>query len=87
MTTFGKSKYDYDPAAHDWARAKVEQVREKFLRFEREAKARGEDSMQWRRIINMLNMELIGGEGCVITAFDHRRARMIATMDEVETES
>lgn len=68
------TKYDRDPEALAWARGHVERVIEKYRRFESEARDRGdaERASQWRKFANLLQMELVGGQGCVITAFDER---------------
>lgn len=69
-----------DPEALAWARAKVERVRDKCRRFEADARNQGrtESATQWRRFAKFLEMEFIGGKGCVIAAFDERRPAFAA---------
>jgi NTP pyrophosphatase (non-canonical NTP hydrolase) len=72
------SRYDTDPDALAWARAKVQHYIDRLARFEEHAtdsnssnKARG-----LRVARRSAEQTLIGGEGCVIGAFDERRPVM-----------
>jgi hypothetical protein len=78
------AKYDRDPEALAWARGHVERVIGKYRRFETDARNRGdaEKATQWRKFANLLRMELVGGQGCVITAFDERVAQLPAGMGD-----
>ena len=68
------TRFDDDPEALAWARAKVERVIDQMADFERQARERaGSDPEQWRRFRYLLTSRFIGGEGCVIAAFDERR--------------
>jgi len=61
--------YSCDQNAVEWARAAVEKVRD----WCRELETQGSDnSDNWRRLANLLEMKLIGGETCVVTPFDAR---------------
>lgn len=67
--------YDRDPGALAWARAKIQRDIDRFRKFEAEARGRQDEALasQWRKFANFLQMDFIGGEGCVIAAFDERR--------------
>lgn len=69
--------------AVDWARGHVERVRDKWRAWEHKAADAGDQDkmMRCRRIANVLEMELIGGEGCVITAFDVRGPKIRRALD------
>lgn len=71
----GARRYDTDPDALAWARARVQHQIDRFRRFEAQARERGDEerASQWRKYANLLQMDFIGGEGCVIAAFDERR--------------
>jgi hypothetical protein len=68
------SRFDRDPDAVAWARAKVEKVRDQFREFEGRCAQKGDydSAAMWRKMANMLELKLIGGKTCVITAFDER---------------
>jgi hypothetical protein len=67
-------KYDTDPDALAWGREKVQSVIKKLRRFEAQDTQAGEFSraQQWRKMANLLEADLIGGQGCVIALFDER---------------
>ncbi|HLK77215.1 MAG TPA: hypothetical protein VKU77_26635 [Streptosporangiaceae bacterium] len=69
------ARFGKDPDALAWARGHVEQLRDRYRRFEGDARGSGatERAARWRRMASMLDMQLIGGTGCVITPFDERR--------------
>jgi len=69
------ARYGSDPEALEWARGNVERLRDRYRRFTTEARDAGrtEQAEMWRRFANLLEMQLIGGKGCVITPFDERR--------------
>ncbi len=75
----GYTRYDSDPDALAWARGHVERVIGKYRRFEKEARDKGdaEKATQWRKFANLLQMELVGGTGCVVTAFDERSPQFV----------
>lgn len=69
--------FDRDPEALAWARAKVQHEIDRMVSFERQAAETGTtDPAQWRRFSGMLRRSFIGGEGCVIAAFDERLPRL-----------
>jgi hypothetical protein len=73
-TTETARDYDRDPEALAWARAKVQRDIGRFREFERHSAARGDADRAewWGRLAGMLQDGYIGGEGCVIAAFDER---------------
>lgn len=75
--------YEPDQAAVDWARGVVEKLAAKYRKWEQEANAKGEteQAARWHRMANMLELELVGGQGCVITPFDARRPDFIRTLN------
>ena len=79
MDDDGYTKYDSDPEALAWARGHVERVIEKYRGFEAQARDKGDadKATQWRKFANLLRMELVGGTGCVITAFDERSPQFV----------
>ena len=78
------TRYDTDPEALAWARSQVQRLAAKYRDFEKRCKERGdlEKAAMWRKFANLLEMELIGGKGCVITPFDERRPEMLRLMGE-----
>lgn len=81
------SPYFTDPEALAWARGVVERVREKYREFERQAQSKGdiEQASQWRKFANLLDMEFIGGKGCVVAPFDERRPAFVAALESAPT--
>jgi len=69
------ARFDSDPDALAWARAYVQRRIIQFRQFEAKARDRGDEEMasRWRRHANLLQMDFIGGTGCVIAAFDERK--------------
>lgn len=74
------ARYDTDPDALAWARTKVQHYIDRLAAFEQQAtessssnKARG-----LRVARRSAEQTLIGGEGCVVGAFDERRPVMFA---------
>lgn len=69
------ARFGTDPDALAWARGKVVKLRAKYRLFEASSRDEGKPELatQWRKFANLLTMELIGGNGCVITPFDERR--------------
>jgi len=61
---------DCDQEAVDWARAAVQREIDQLRQWQEQDSA---DADQWRKFANLLEMKFIGGEGCVIAAFDERR--------------
>lgn len=82
----GYSRFDRDPEAVAWARAKVQRRVDKYRGFEAKTRERGEQDKAdfWRRLANMLEMELLGGKTCVIAAFDERLPEMAALLGEAD---
>jgi hypothetical protein len=82
------SRFDRDPDAVAWARAKVVRLRDKYRGFERSAAAAGkaDQASMWRRLANMIDMQMVGGKTCSIAAFDERLPAMAALMDSVGDE-
>lgn len=78
-----QTRYDTDPEALAWARSKVGRVIAKYRGFERHCKERGDlgRAAMWRKFANLLEMELIGGKGCVVTPFDERKPEMARLME------
>lgn len=75
------TKYDSDPEALAWARARVQHTIDKMRRFERQAREQGTtDPEQWRKFGNMLEREFIGGQGCVIASFDERTPHFVKAL-------
>ncbi|GAA3730231.1 hypothetical protein GCM10022239_03530 [Leifsonia bigeumensis] len=79
------TKYDHDPEALAWARAKVEAFVEKMRNFEEQASHADppapERERQWRVFANVAESHFIGGEGCVIAAFDERLPKVLDAFD------
>jgi hypothetical protein len=78
-----RSRYDSDPEALAWAREKIQRRIEHYRKFERQAAERGtSDPDSWRRIAWAMERDFIGGEGCVIAAFDERLPDLVKLLDE-----
>lgn len=84
----GDSRFSTDPEALAWARGHVVKLRDKFRKFGSRCRDDGELSraIQWRKFANLLDMELIGGKGCVIAPFDERRPEFAALIGEEKTD-
>lgn len=80
------TKFDRDPEAVAWARGHVQGFVDKMRRFEKQAKEDGrpEHAQQWRKIANAVSMTFIGGEGCVIGAFDERLPTFVDLFERSE---
>jgi hypothetical protein len=78
-----ENRFDRDPEALAWARAKIQRRADLYAEWERKAKAEGdaEKMLHWRRLKNVLHRDFIGGEGCVITGFDARLPEYLAMLD------
>ena len=72
------SRFDRDPDAVAWARGKVVRLRDKYRGFEQSAAAAGkaDQASMWRRLANMIDMQMVGGKTCSIAAFDERLPAM-----------
>lgn len=83
MSDADLSRFDRDPDAVAWARAKVVRLRDRYRGFEQSAAAAGkpEQASTWRRLANMIDMQMVGGKGCSIAAFDERLPAMTVLMD------
>ena len=66
--------FDRDPEALAWARASIQHHIDKLARWEEQAAEQGktEQAEHWRRVRTYLQRSFIGGQGCVIAAFDER---------------
>lgn len=60
--------------AIEYGQRAVGGLRDRLRRWEKECAEKGDDegAEQWRRMANLIEMRLLGGSGCVITAFDDR---------------
>lgn len=78
------SRYDTDPDALAWARAKAGQVESRWRKFSDDARQSGDsrNADLWAWLANGVSGELLG-RGCVIGAFDERRAGLPPVADEV----
>ncbi|MEU6370264.1 hypothetical protein ABZ876_32215 [Streptomyces sp. NPDC046931] len=65
-------RYDYDPDAIAWARAKVRKTVDRAERAAAGDTLSAEDREQWRRIAAYIRRELLTREGVVHAAFDER---------------
>jgi hypothetical protein len=77
------NRYDTDPAALAWARAKVQAEIDRCNDFTTSALAAGkpEQADMWRRLANRMQRTLVGNEDCVIAAFDERLPAMAKAVD------
>lgn len=68
------SPYDCDSEAIAWAREKIRRVIERADQFERHANDSGslQVGARWRTAAGFMRRTLLGGQGCVIAAFDNR---------------
>jgi hypothetical protein len=82
--TADPSRYDRDPDALAWARAKVANLESRWRKFSESAAIAGKDEQaeMWHYLANGVRSGLIGGEGGVIAAFDERRAALPAADGE-----
>ena len=69
--------YDTDPLALEWARAKVEHEIVRAREMQRQGAEIGIDATLWANYEHLLRDALIGGEGCVVAAFDRRLPDLI----------
>ena len=77
------SRYDRDPDALAWARAKAADLECRYRRFSTDAAKAGQDDAanMWRYLANGVRNDLIGNGGCAIAAFDERRASLPPVAD------
>ncbi|MFI8301533.1 hypothetical protein ACIGCZ_37125 [Streptomyces nigra] len=77
------SRYDADPEALAWARAKVQDEIDRCRKFTESATAAGkpEQAEMWRRLANRMQRQFIGGEGCVMGYFDERLPSLAKAVD------
>lgn len=77
------SKFDRDPEALAWARAKIQHEIDRCDKFHASAIAAGkpEQGEMWRRLANRMRRTFIGGEGCAIAAFDERMPDFARAID------
>lgn len=79
MTEF--HRLDSDPEALAWARDKIMRRIEHYRKFERQATERGtSDPKQWRMLAWSMERDFIGGEGCVVAAFDERLPEFVKAL-------
>ena len=82
------SRFDDDPDALTWARAKIQHAIDRAAGFEAHCRETGNirSEVNWRTVRQFMSQTLIGGRGCVIGAFDERlpeMRRLMADPDEV----
>lgn len=76
-------KFDRDPEALAWAAGHVRKMINQARKFEVETRDPAHRA-RWRLVAYMAERKLIGGEGCVIAAFDPRKPKLLAALDESE---
>ena len=78
------SRFDHDPDALAWARAKVQQYIGYLADFERQATDMGDPNAAhaFRVVQAHMARQLTGCEGCTIAAFDERLPEWRARMDQ-----
>lgn len=80
------ARYDTDPAALAWARARVRHQLDRLAAFEEHATQTGRtDQARGLRVARRSTEQLLlGGRGCVVGAFDERRPTMFGGPSSVE---
>lgn len=75
--------FDRDPEALAWARAKLQLHIDKLADWEQQAAGqdKAEQADHWRRVKHYLQRKFIGGQGCVIAAFDERLPAHLDMLD------
>ncbi len=74
MTTTDLSRFDSDPDALAWARQHVQRAIDRARQFDTEAAGRDDTPcFTWAHIARYMEQKLIGGQNCVIAAFDERK--------------
>lgn len=78
------SRFDADPEAIAWARAKIEHAIDRAEELEKHNRGTGspEWAERWRITAKFMRMKLLGGQGCVIAAFDDRLPEWVARLGE-----
>lgn len=84
LASTGERRFDHDPEALAWARDKVQHCLDKYRGFEAKRLADGVTPQPYRAIAHVLARDLIGGEGCVIAAFDERYPQMLGAARAAE---
>lgn len=81
--SYEPSRYDRDPEALAWARAKVQDEIDRCRRFAESARAAGQDDQaeMWRRLATRMQHVFIGGDGCVHGYFDERLPALYRAVD------
>jgi hypothetical protein len=81
--TSANDRFDRDPEALAWARAKVQHALDRLANFEKQAAAEGSHDQATGLNLAQLSLRrtLIGGQGCVIGAFDERLPEHRALLD------
>jgi hypothetical protein len=74
MTAYRPSRYDQDPEAIAWARAKIQAEIDRAEDFAAQANAAAhfETAGRWNGLARFLRRTLLGGDGCVMGRFDTR---------------
>ncbi|MGW7087581.1 hypothetical protein ACWGH2_29350 [Streptomyces sp. NPDC054871] len=77
------SRFDRDPEALAWARAKVQAEIDRATKFVQQATAQGAtgSASLWRHHALHLHRSFVGGQGCVHAAFDERLPALAKATD------
>jgi hypothetical protein len=77
------SKFDCDPDALAWARAKIEQYVTRLADFEQQCAANGDEaSVRCFRVVQQhITRHFVGDRGCVIGVFDERLPQFAKSVD------
>lgn len=78
-----RSKYDTDPEALAWARAKVEEFMDRLAQFEKQAKADYNTITEYGCGVAraLAQRHFLGDGGCTIGAFDERLPDFVKSVD------
>lgn len=78
------SRFDTDPDAIAWARAKIQHAVERAEQFQKHNTDTGspEWAERWRITAAYMRRTLLGGRGCVIAAFDERLPEWVKRLDK-----
>lgn len=81
------ARYDTDPDALAWARTRVQHQLDRLAEFEARATETGRTELAHGLSMARRSTEqlLLGGEGCVVGAFDERRPTMFGTPQAIDT--
>lgn len=72
-------RFDSDPDAIEWASGKVKRLIERAERFEKHSNESGKLTLagHWHLAAAFMRQTMIGGEGCVVAAFDARLPKWV----------